>query len=139
MASSPAGQRYETLANGIDSALRFMNACGLDTDDSAMRQVELYTSHEALLLGYEEALTRTDSITGDWYGLLRAHALGGRTHQRARRCPRGVPARRAQPDRGEARTDGDTRRGARTVRDLESEPDTRPPDADQPHGGRQHP
>ena len=82
VASSPAGQRYETLANGIDAALRFMNACGLDTDDSAMRQVELYTSHEALLLGYEEALTRTDSITGDWYDCS-AHMLwvGERTRE----------------------------------------------------------
>ena len=82
VASSPAGQRYETLANGIDAALRFMSACGLDTDDSAMRQVELYTSHEALLLGYEEALTRTDSITGDWYDCS-AHMLwiGERTRE----------------------------------------------------------
>ncbi len=74
VASSPAGRRYEALASGINSALRFMNACGLDTDDNAMRQVELYTSHEALLLGYEEALTRTDSITGDWYDCS-AHML----------------------------------------------------------------
>ena len=82
VASSPVGQRYETLANGIDAALRFMNACGLDTDDHAMRQVELYTSHEALLLGYEEALTRTDSITGDWYDCS-AHMLwiGERTRE----------------------------------------------------------
>ena len=82
VASSPAGQRYETLANGIEAALRFMSACGLDTDDSAMRQVELYTSHEALLLGYEEALTRTDSITGDWYDCS-AHMLwvGERTRE----------------------------------------------------------
>ncbi len=82
VASSPAGRRYEMLANGIDAALRFMNACGLDTDDSAMRQVELYTSHEALLLGYEEALTRTDSITGNWYDCS-AHMLwvGERTRE----------------------------------------------------------
>ncbi len=82
VASSPVGQRYDTLANGIEAALRFMNACGLDTDDSAMRQVELYTSHEALLLGYEEALTRTDSITGDWYDCS-AHMLwiGERTRE----------------------------------------------------------
>ena len=82
VASSPAGRRYEVVANGIDAALRFMNACGLDTDDSAMRQVELYTSHEALLLGYEEALTRTDSITGDWYDCS-AHMLwvGERTRE----------------------------------------------------------
>ena len=82
VASSPAGRRYELLAGGIDAALRFMTACGLDTDASIMRQVELYTSHEALLLGYEEALTRTDSITGDWYDCS-AHMLwvGERTRE----------------------------------------------------------
>ena len=82
VASSPSGQRYEVLASGIDAALRFMKACGLDTDDTIMRQVELYTSHEALLLGYEEALTRTDSISGDWYDCS-AHMLwvGERTRE----------------------------------------------------------
>jgi 3-deoxy-7-phosphoheptulonate synthase len=82
VASSPIGQRYELVADGIDRALRFMTACGLDSDDAAMRQVELYTSHEALLLGYEEALTRQDSITGDWYDCS-AHMLwiGERTRE----------------------------------------------------------
>lgn len=82
VASSPVGQRYELVADGIDRALRFMTASGLDSDDAAMRQVELYTSHEALLLGYEEALTRQDSITGDWYDCS-AHMLwiGERTRE----------------------------------------------------------
>ena len=75
VASSPAGERYEQVARGIDSALRFLAACGVDLDDDpAMRQVDLYTSHEALLLGYEEALTRQDSVTGDWYDCS-AHML----------------------------------------------------------------
>lgn len=82
VASSPAGKRYEILAAGIEKALNFMTACGFDTDDAAMRQVELYTSHEALLLGYEQALTRQDSITGDWYDCS-AHMLwiGERTRE----------------------------------------------------------
>lgn len=82
VASSPAGKKYERVAQGIESALRFMASCGLDVDAPAMRQVDLYTSHEALLLGYEEALTRQDSLTGDWY-CCSAHMLwiGERTRQ----------------------------------------------------------
>jgi len=83
VASSPVGRRYEQLARGIDAALRFMTACGLDLDsDQHMRQVDLYTSHEALLLGYEQALTRQDSITGGWYDCS-AHMLwiGERTRR----------------------------------------------------------
>ena len=82
VASSPVGGRYERLAEGIERALHFMTACGFDTDHAAMRQVELYTSHEALLLGYEQALTRQDSITGAWYDCS-AHMLwiGERTRE----------------------------------------------------------
>ena len=82
VASSPVGERYELVAEGIERALQFMTACGFDTDDAAMRQVELYTSHESLLLGYEQALTRQDSITGDWYDCS-AHMLwiGERTRE----------------------------------------------------------
>jgi 3-deoxy-7-phosphoheptulonate synthase len=66
--ASPEGQRYEAIAAEIDRALRFMGACGIDlSTESALHQVDFYTSHEALLLGYEEALTRMDSLTGDWY------------------------------------------------------------------------
>ena len=83
VASSREGQRYETIARQIDQALRFMAACGIDLgNDSALHEVDLYTSHEALLLGYEEALTRQDSLTGDWYACS-AHMLwiGDRTRQ----------------------------------------------------------
>jgi 3-deoxy-7-phosphoheptulonate synthase len=65
VASSPAGQRYERLAGEIDRALAFMRACGADPDE--LRSVELYASHEALVLDYEQALTRTDSRTGQPY------------------------------------------------------------------------
>ncbi len=83
VASSPEGQRYEALAEGIEAALRFMASCGIDLSDQApIHQVDLYTSHEALLLGYEEALTRCDTLTGDWYDCS-AHMLwiGERTRQ----------------------------------------------------------
>ena len=75
VASSPAGQRYEQLATEIDRALRFMRATGMDTESNAnLREVDVWTSHEALLLGYEEALTRQDSTTGGWYDCS-AHML----------------------------------------------------------------
>jgi len=83
VASSPAGQRFEALANEIDRALRFMRACGMDTESTAaLHEVDVYTSHEALLIGYEEALTRQDSLTGTWYDCS-AHMLwiGERTRQ----------------------------------------------------------
>ena len=83
VASSREGQRYEQLANEIDRALRFMKACGIDTTTQPMlHEVDFYTSHEALVLGYEEALTRQDSLTGDWYDTS-AHMLwiGERTRQ----------------------------------------------------------
>ena len=68
VASSPSGKRYEELANEIDRALRFMEACGVDSSvESQLHEADLWTSHEALILGYEEALTRQDSLTGDWY------------------------------------------------------------------------
>ena len=62
---SPAGQRYERLAGEIDRALAFMRACGADPEE--LRAVELYSSHEALVLDYEQALTRCDSRTGLMY------------------------------------------------------------------------
>jgi 3-deoxy-7-phosphoheptulonate synthase len=82
VASSPEGQRYEAMANGIDAAMRFMDACGIDLDSASMSQVDFYTSHEALLLGYEQALTRRDSLTDDWYDCS-AHMLwiGERTRE----------------------------------------------------------
>ncbi len=75
VASSPEGQRYEKLASEIERALSFMRACGIETEANAnLSEVDVYTSHEALIVGYEEALTRRDSITGDWYDCS-AHML----------------------------------------------------------------
>jgi 3-deoxy-7-phosphoheptulonate synthase len=81
--SSPAGRRYERVADDIDRALRFMEACGIDTHSQQnLHEVDFFTSHEALILGYEEALTRRDSLTGGWYDCS-AHMLwiGERTRQ----------------------------------------------------------
>ena len=83
VASSPEGQRYEAIASEIERALRFMEACGIDLrSEPQLHQVDLWTSHEGLVLDYEEALTRRDSLTGDWYDCS-AHMLwiGERTRQ----------------------------------------------------------
>src|SRR5487761_2674974 len=83
VASSAEGRRYEAIAGEIDRALAFMRACGIDLRaEATIQQVEFFTSHEALLLDYEEALTRRDSLTGDWYDCS-AHMLwvGERTRQ----------------------------------------------------------
>jgi len=78
VAQSPAGRRYEQLAGEIDRALSFMRACGADPEE--LRGVELYSSHEGLLLEYEQALTRIDARTEMPYDLS-AHLLwiGDRT------------------------------------------------------------
>ena len=83
IAQSPQGKRYEKIANSIDDALIFMKAVGINSDNtSALKLAEFFTSHEALLLGYEHALTRQDSLTGKWYNCS-AHFLwiGDRTRQ----------------------------------------------------------
>ncbi len=83
VSDSPLGDRYEDLAERIDDALRFMAACGVTGETvPAIRQTDFYTSHEALHLNYEQAMTRTDSLTGDYYDTS-AHLLwiGARTHQ----------------------------------------------------------
>jgi 3-deoxy-7-phosphoheptulonate synthase len=65
---SPAGQRYESIATDIDRALSFMQACGFDLERAdAAHQVELFASHEALLLDYESALTRWDDDRSAFY------------------------------------------------------------------------
>ena len=80
---SPQSARYEELANRITEALDFMRACGIDPETHPeMRTTDFYTSHEALLLGYEQAMTRVDSTTGDWYATS-GHMIwvGDRTRQ----------------------------------------------------------
>ena len=75
------GEKYEELASKISQSLKFMEACGINSSNTPqLAQIVLYTSHEALLLNYEEALTRKDSLSGDWYDCS-AHMLwiGDRT------------------------------------------------------------
>ena len=81
--SSLQGSRYRDLARRIGESLEFMGACGITSETArAMRETEFFTSHEALLLPYEQSLTRVDSTTGDWYDVS-AHMLwiGDRTRQ----------------------------------------------------------
>ena len=81
--NSPQAEKYEELSTRITETLDFMRAVGIDPDSNAkLRETDFYTSHEALLLGYEEALTREDSITGGTYATS-GHMiwLGDRTRQ----------------------------------------------------------
>ena len=83
VAGSPQGERYRDLADRLDEALAFMGACGLTSETTPqIRETDFFTSHEALLLPYEEAMTRVDSTSGDWYDTS-AHLLwvGDRTRQ----------------------------------------------------------
>tara|TARA_R110001592_G_scaffold18703_12_gene77382 strand:+ start:6743 stop:8095 length:1353 start_codon:yes stop_codon:yes gene_type:complete len=83
IASSANSERFESLAGRIEESLGFMRACGVDLEHSAqLRETSFFTAHEALLLNYEQAFTRRDSLTGDWYDCS-AHMLwiGDRTRQ----------------------------------------------------------
>lgn len=83
VSSGDQARKYSELADRIDEAMTFMAACGLTSDVAPqLRETDFYTSHEALLLGYEEAMTRVDSTSGDWYDTS-AHLLwiGDRTRQ----------------------------------------------------------
>ncbi len=77
----PIGKKYEEVSCQIDKTMKFLKAIGIDSKNTPkLRQTTVYTSHEALLLNYEEALTRVDSMTGDYYNTA-AHMLwiGDRT------------------------------------------------------------
>jgi len=82
VAQSPMGRSYNRLAKQISQAIQFMETIGISSDTPQINQTQLFTSHEALLLPYEQSLTRQDSITGDWYDCS-AHMvwIGERTRQ----------------------------------------------------------
>ena len=83
IAGSPSGEQYKALAQRISETLEFMAACGITPESvPQLRTTDFYTSHEALLLNYEQAMTRVDSTSGDWYDTS-AHMLwiGDRTRQ----------------------------------------------------------
>ncbi len=80
---SPQGERYKLLADRISETMDFMKAVGITSENnSALRETDFFTSHEALLLGYEQAMTRIDSTSGDWYATS-GHMIwiGDRTRQ----------------------------------------------------------
>ena len=81
--NSPQAERYLDLARRIQDSLKFMEACGIESANTpTLRETQVFTSHEMLLLGYEEAFTRVDSTSGDWYNVA-AHMvwIGERTRQ----------------------------------------------------------
>ncbi|GAA6130520.1 class II 3-deoxy-7-phosphoheptulonate synthase [Halopseudomonas sabulinigri] len=83
IANSAMADRFQQLADRIDESLAFMRACGFDNQHSPqLRETAFFTAHEALLLNYEQAFTRRDSLTGEWYDCS-AHMLwiGDRTRQ----------------------------------------------------------
>lgn len=107
---SPQADRYRKLADRISETMDFMKAIGISADSNpSLRETDFFTSHEALLLGYEEALTRVDSTSGDWYATS-GHMIwiGDRTRQ-ARPCACGIFPRHQEPDRFEMRTVADAR------------------------------
>ena len=133
----PQGERYRELADRLTETLDFMAACGLTSETTPqIRETDLFTSHEALLLPYEQALTRVDSTTGDWYDCS-AHMLwiGDRTRQvdgahveflRGIKNPIGMKCGPTlEPDDLLRLIDGSTRERAG------------PADPDRPHGRRQ--
>ena len=83
VSDSPQAARYQEVADRISQSMDFMNAIGINAENNPqLRETSFYTSHEALLLGYEQALTRVDSTTGDWYATS-GHMvwIGDRTRQ----------------------------------------------------------
>jgi 3-deoxy-7-phosphoheptulonate synthase len=83
VSGNPQEDRYRAIADKISESITFMEACGIDGSNvRAIREVDFYTSHEALLLGFESAMTRVDSTTGKWYDTS-AHMvwIGDRTRQ----------------------------------------------------------
>ena len=110
VASSLEGQRYEVIANEIGRALRFMQAIGIDLgDERSIHEVDVWTSHEALLLDYEEPLVRTGLDDRRLVRLLGPLPLGRGAHAAGRRRPRGVPLGRPQPGRRQGRPLDDSR------------------------------
>ncbi|SHI65248.1 class II 3-deoxy-7-phosphoheptulonate synthase [Aureimonas altamirensis] len=83
LSGSPQAERYREIADRISETMNFMRAIGINSENHpALRETDFFTSHEALLLGYEEALTRVDSTSGEWYATS-GHMIwiGDRTRQ----------------------------------------------------------
>ena len=134
---SPQGERYRDMANRITEALAFMEACGVtDVSTPEIKRTTLYTSHEALLLGFEQAMTRVEFDLRPVVRHERASALGGRAH-----APAGQRARRVLPGSGQSaraqgRAEDHPGRAAHPVRPAQSGQRARPADRDRAHGPR---
>ena len=138
VADSPLGQRYAELADRLSETLDFMAACGMTAESTPqIRETEFFTSHEALLLAYEQALTRVDCLTGQLVRLLGPYAVDRRSHPPARRRPCRVHARHREPHRPQMRAEPGARRSAAPDRSAEPGQCAGPPDPDRPHGRRQ--
>ena len=135
--SSPVGQRYEELAGEIDRALTFMQAIGADPDE--FHRVDFHSSHEALMLEYEHALTRIDSRTAAAVRRVGPLRVDRRAHPPARRRARRAAPPHPQPDRRQARPDHDRRRRARAGRAAQPGQRAGPAHLHHPHGRRQDP
>ena len=108
---SPQSGRYEEIAERITETLDFMRAIGLDPEaHPEMRATDFYTSHEALLLGYEQAMTRVDSTIGRLVRHLGPHDLDRRPHAPARPRPCRILPRHQEPDRPQMRPVAQARR-----------------------------
>ena len=130
---SPQGHRYQELADRIAETLQFMRACGITSENTPqLRTTNFYTSHEALLLGYEQALTRKDSTSGDWYATS-GHMIwvGDRTRQPDHAHIEYLP-RHQESDRLEVRSLARRRRPAEADRPSQSEGRAGTADADLP-------
>ena len=136
-AGQPGYEQYHKLANRISEALDFVGAAGVSPETSdALHRVDFYTSHEALLLEYEEALCRINSTTGvPVAGSGHMIWIGDRTRQPDGRACR-VRARRAEPDRAEVRAVDQRGRPPEADRPAEPEERGRAADADLPLRGR---
>ena len=106
VADSAQGHRYEAMAARIQEALSFMEACGLTSDNvPQLRETELYTSHEALLLPYEQAMTPCRFNDRRLVRHLRTHGLDRRSDTPTRSCPCRLYAWHQEPDRHEVRAE----------------------------------
>jgi 3-deoxy-7-phosphoheptulonate synthase len=111
MGRSPWADRFKDVADRIGEALDFMEACGIHPETvPQLKTTSFYTSHEALLLPYEEAMTRQDFADRAVVRHQRAHVVDRRPHALPRLGARRVPARRRQPDRRQVRTQPRARR-----------------------------
>ena len=135
---SPQSKRYQELAGHLTEALNFMRACGIDPEvHPEMRTTDFFTSHEALLLGYEQAFTRVDSTTGDWYCTSRPHGVDRRPHPPSRPRPCRILPRHQKSARPENRAVAEAGRAVADHGHPRSGQRARPADLDLPRRRRQ--